>query len=363
MKKIILFLFPVAVIACSPSNRISVTNMNDLASYGNSNNIYSLPLTRVAIDVTAVRHLLIPGPYNAYAQKYLGLDNVPSISKTDWDVVDIQLRTIEEPDPEFCYSIRSYRHENTLKQLDKLMADDLIISPYTYYSFTQFYPLMVDNPEPLHFTDLSVKRNIDIDMHKSKDKKETDSGSAEFSQIKGKDGMKSLEQRAEEAANFIIKIRKRRFKLLAGIDNVSVDQLSIETSDRELDALEANYLSLFIGKTYTDTLRKTFLYNPQVNQDMERNVFCRFSDETGFQDAIGSSGMPMVLELKNMHTTEAINKAQMPSSGPTFSNILIYRIPDKATVRIFYGSSTIMEGEIKIFQYGPMVATPVWPAE
>jgi hypothetical protein len=355
MNKFILLAFITTAFACSPSNRITVTNVNDLAVFGKNSHMYSLPLTRVAIDITAVRHLTIPGPYNAYAQKYMGFDGVPSISKTDWEVSDIRLNTIEEPDPEYCFSLQDDQHGKTMEQLEKLSSNGLIISPFDYHSFSRFYPIFDDKPEPLHFTDLSVKGNIEKDTHNPKEKKDIVDTGTDYTSGKNKEGLKSLEQNAEEAANFIIKLRKRRFKLLAGMNTISVDKLSSETSIRELNALEEEYLSLFIGKTYTDTLMKTFIFNPKTNQDIERDVICRFSDETGFQDAMSASGMPMVLEMKNMHVTETINDPQMPSPGPAYTDILLYRIPDKASVRVFYGSSTIMEGEIEIFQYGPLV--------
>jgi hypothetical protein len=357
MKKAILLTLFIITFSCSPSGKLTITNLNDLSAFSDNSYMYSLPITRVVVDITTVRRLTIPGPYNAYAQKYLGFEAVPSISKVDWDIVDVRLKTIEEPDPEYGYSVSSGQQTKVLDQIQQLTKEGLIMSPYALISFSQFYPLLVDNPEPIHFTDLSVKRNID-NSHKAKDKKDADDINDNNTGRQRSD-LKTLEQKAEEAANFIYKLRKRRFKLLAGMDNTSADSIGIATSVSELDKLEQEYLELFIGKTYTDTLKKTFLYNPQISQDLERNVLCRFSDETGFQDAMGASGIPMVLELKNMHTSGAIENLRMPSTGPTFTNILFYRIPDKAMVRIFYGSNTILEGEVKIFQYGPLVPASI----
>ena len=173
--------------------------------------------------------------------------------------------------------------------------------------------------------------------------------------IKQKEAVKSVNEKARDAADFIIKIRKRRFKLLAGQYDVYPEGTALETSIRELNELEKEYLSLFIDKVYTDTIANTYFYIPQAGQNLERNVFCRFSDETGFYDATSASGRPLVLELKSLQFTEGLKQLQLPHNGSSYENMLLYRIPDKASVRIFYGSSVLLDAEVKIYQYGSFV--------
>ncbi len=355
MKKSSVLILMLVFFACSPSNRITITNINDLATISANTHIYSLPLSRISIAMTAVRHVTIPGPYNAYAEKYLGFTGVPSISKTDWELLDIKLSSITEPDPEYCFSVQTNQPAYVMEQLNKLSSEGLVIATYDYFSFSQFYTFLGDKPEPFHFPDLSVKPTIESDIRKTVQKGNQSNTENVTHPVKHEEELKSLEEKAEEAANFIIKLRKRRFKLLVGQDQSVHDSAALETSVRELHKLEKEYLALFIGKTYSDTLKKNFFYTPVVSQDIERNVICRFSDETGFQDESGNSGMPLVLELKNMKVTEALRNLQLGVSGPTFSNILLYRIPEKASAHIFYGGSIILEAEINVFQYGALV--------
>jgi hypothetical protein len=347
------------ILACSPSSRVTITNINDLASISANDYMYSLPLSRISIEITAIRHLTIPGPYNVYAEKYLGFTGVPSISKTDWELYDIQLSSIAEPDPEYCFAIEMKPSEFLVEELSKLSTYGLVIASDNYYSFSRFYPFFGDKPEPFHFPDLSVKPNIERGAQKSSVKRDSGNLSGEFSSGKHEDGLKSIDQKSEEAANFIFKLRKRRFKLLAGKDTILPDGVALQTSIKELDDLEKEYLSLFIGKTYSDTLHRVFFYTPKASQEIERNVVCRFSDETGFLDESGNSGTPLILELRNMKITEAMKNLQMPYSGPTFTNVLLYRIPDKASVHIFYGSATVLEAEVKVFQYGPIITKSI----
>ncbi len=355
IKPVCLLLF--LLLACSPSGELTLMNVNDLATLNSGNLLYSLPLSRVLVEITAVRHLTIPGPYNAFAEKYMGYKNIVSISKTDWELNNIKVSVFEEPDPEYCFSLSTARPERVKDQLDQLSAEGLIISAADYYSFSQFFPFFGDKPEPFYFPDISVKPMIEKDIRKTAPKGDQGSTSGGYHYNRNDGDIKSLEEKAEEAAAFIYKLRKRRFKLLVGQEQPVPDGNALDISIRELDELEKEYLSLFIGKTYSDTLKRCFVYTPKATQDIERNVICRFSDETGIQDENASAGTPLVLELRNMKYTEAIKSIKLNYKGTSVSNTLIYRIPDKAKAYIFYGSSVMEAGELRIFQYGSLFQT------
>ncbi|MBA7554808.1 hypothetical protein ES705_47443 [subsurface metagenome] len=76
---------------------------------------------------------------------------------------------------------------------------------------------------------------------------------------------------------------------------------------------------------------------------------------------MGAVGKPLVLELRNMQYTEVLDNLQFPVSGPSYDNVLFYRIPDIASAKIFYSSNTIVEAEVRIFQYGSMIPMSVLP--
>ncbi|MBN2522546.1 MAG: DUF4831 family protein [Bacteroidales bacterium] len=339
--------------ACSPVSKINVTNIQDLESYQENSIIYSIPRTRLVLTVTAVRHYTVPGPYNKYAEKYIGIENAPSVSEVKWELNTVALSSCQQPDPDYCFSVQSDDPELVLQKFMMLTGEGMILKPDENNPFVQFEGILDEGPEPIHFKDLSVKRNLiePGSSAKSAGKKTT----VDLAVTGQNRDIKSIEQKAQEAANFIIKIRKRRFKLLAGQYEVFPEGKALEISIQELNHLEEEYISLFAGKTYSDTITRSFYYIPQVNQEPERYVFFRFSDETGFHDALGSVGKPLVLELRNMHFTQVLQNLHFPLSGPTYENVLFYRIPDMASVKVFYSSNTILEAEIKIFQYGSVV--------
>ncbi len=355
MKRIILLLIYCFILSCSTPEKIVVTNIHDLAAHKPNSYIYSIPRTRIAITISAIRYVIFPGPYNEFADKYLGIEGVPSLSKSEWEIHAVTITPVIESDPEYYFSIQTNNPTYILDRLLELSAVGLILKPDSFISFLDFSSSFDDIPEPIHFTDLSVKRNYKEELPDRESRRTGTSVPIDMPVIKQKEKVKSKEEKAREAADFIIKIRKRRFKLLAGQYDVFPEGQALETSIRELNALEKEYLSLFIGKTYSDTIKRTYFYAPQSGQDLERNVFCRFSDETGFYEATSASGRPLVLELKNLQFTDGLKQLQLPYGGTSYENIILYRIPDNASVKIFYGSNTILEAETKIYQYGSFV--------
>ncbi len=348
-----LLIFLLLVFACSPTNNISITNIQDLASYNENSIIYSLPRSRLVLSIVAVRHFTVPGPYANYAEKYLGIKNAPSISKTEWELNKVTLDAIEQPDPDYYFSVQTEDPGATFNDFLAFTGEGMVLQLDDHKLFVHSEIVTEDTPEPIHFTNLSVKRNL----IESRDKTNSSQVKVpiDLPVKKANKGTKTIEQKAEEAANFVLKIRKRRFKLIAGQYDVFPEGIALETSVKELNKLENEYLSLFIGHCYSDTIVKDFYYVPQINQELERYVFCRFSDETGFHDAQGAVGKPLVLELRNLNFNQVLDNLHFPYSGPSYENILFYRIPDIASVRVFYSSNTILEAEMKIFQYGSIV--------
>jgi len=349
MKKTGFVILSSLLIACGASEKIVVTNVHDLAAHQPGSYIYSIPRTRLAVSVSAVRHHTIPGPYNEFAEQFLGITGAASVSKYAWEICAIDIEPVNEPDPDYYFSVTTSNASYVPDKLFELSSEGLVLKPDDLNPFLDFSVCYDDLPEPVHFTDLSVKRNYE---EAGAGKGTGASVPADLPVVRQKEKFKSKQEKAREAANFIIKVRKRRFKLLAGQYDIFPEGQALETSVRELDALEEEYLSLFIGITYSDTLMRTWFYIPQSGQEIERNVFCRFSDETGFYESTSASGKPLVLELKNMQFTDGLKRLQIPNKGPGYENMILYRVPDKASARIFYGSTTLLEAELRVYQYG-----------
>lgn len=345
MKKIFYLFSLLVLMACSSSEKLVVTNIQDLTAYPEGSVVYALPRTRIMVGVEAVSTRIVPGPYARFAKAYLGIDNAPLEETLHWKVSDVDLKAITEADPVYCYAMSGANPEATFKQLEQLKAGGYILTPGDLTSFGGFISKDQDGPETVYFSDLSVKRYLDEEADVPLD----------LPVMAASEDLESLQEKAKSAADFIIKIRKRRFKLLAGQYEVFPDGKALEISVRELDKLEEDYLSLFIGKTYQDTVVRRYTFTPGNNPEIERKELCRFSEESGFHENGGNSGRPIVLDLRNLKLTSVFRNVRLPYPNPGYENTLLYRIPDKALVRIIEGSAVIYEGELKVSQYGVVV--------
>jgi hypothetical protein len=346
MKKLNIIIGFLLFISCSPTGTLSVKNVQDITELGNHAFVYSLPHTRISVQIKAIREYTIPGKYNKYAEKYLSIKDVPVNPVINWKIENIKLESLCEPDPEYFFAIETNKTDYLLKNVLQLKEEGLILKVDESNPFIQYLPDLKNmqqldiNPDLTAIENTNNKKvEVPIDLPVGKPKEE----------------IKSEEQKVQQAANFIFKIRKRRFKLLAGeYDSTSIGS-SLQTSVNELNRLEQEYLSLFIGKTYIDTLKHTFYYIPKSGLAADRFVFCRFSEFSGFEDGASSEGKPIIIELQDLQNTAPLEHLEMPPAIKGNNNCILYRIPDKASVHIYFGSVPVLEGEIKVFQYGAIL--------
>ncbi|MBT5426038.1 MAG: DUF4831 family protein, partial [Bacteroidetes bacterium] len=60
---------------------------------------YALPRTVVTIEVITEKRLTKPGPFAQYAERYLGVTDVPTRDMTEWTIREVKLSTKAEKDP------------------------------------------------------------------------------------------------------------------------------------------------------------------------------------------------------------------------------------------------------------------------
>ncbi len=354
MRKIVL-ISCVLALSCTPAAKITTTNLQDLAAFEPNSNIYALPQTRVLVTISAIRKSFTPGPYYQYAKRFLGIENVHSEPFESWEIEDVKLNTFSEPDPDCFFSVKQEGCDLIEQRLLKMTKDGLVVAPSSQVSYQ-----LVDNESirPVQeslFTDVTIKPYF-YDPSKKKQKNLlADSAYSKIPSLKKQLEPKKIEEKANEAANFILKIRKRRFKLLAGQYEVFPEGIALKTSIEELNKLEAEYLSLFIGKMDIDTITRNAAILPASGEKLQRFTAFGFSGKSGFYASTEEQGNQIVVEIEDLNSNEILNQMGVNSSTKTYPNMLIYRIPDKALVKIVYGSYIILESEISVYQFGALV--------
>ncbi len=350
---IILALF---FVACAPVSRVYVSKVQDPNLLKQSSLVYNLPKTGLKISISAVEITFVPGPYHNYASKYLGIEGARHELASSWEISDAIIESVREPDPDYFYTVRT---ENGIKdcyeEIEMLAEKGLILTPAMLIKDGPLYSGFTFSKEMVHFKDLSIKRNLTEKSQTSYKRVFRDSAFVQVPVHTKQLKTKSIEQKAEEAANFIIKLRKRRFKLLTGQSETSIDGEAMKIAIRELNKTENEYLSLFLGKTYYDTIQKTVEYVPDINKKNDQVVLFRFSESEGFSDAQATKGKPIFFAIQSQSITKKLELPRPLKNAAGDENILFYRLPEEAVVSLTQDNKILLEGEISVFQYGIVV--------
>ncbi len=358
LRRLVQFSILLFFVSCSTS-KVITTNLQDLSSFEPEAQIYALPKTTLAFEVTAVKHNFQPGPYHKYAKRFLGIEGAKSISEVNWELADVKQTNIIEPDIDQYYSVKFIGSVGATNELLELSRNGLVISPDRVQSYQHFNADVLDKVEQIHFTDLTISPfNIDEKRKKPKNvlaSSELDNLPAGQKHIEGK----TTEEKAFEASKFIFKIRKRRFKLLSGQYEVFPEGTALETSVRELNQLEKEYMSLFIGKVESDTVKRIFTYTPHANEPLQRVTLFRFSEETGFYTSSEDQGTQIILVVRDMEENKLLNQLQLPITS--LENVLLFREPDKGAIQVLYGSYELMESVVPVYQFGALIPLYVHP--
>ncbi len=339
---------------CVTPPKLWVSNINDKTVTDNIICYYALPVSKFAVTVSFKQEMYIPGPYYMYAKKYLGISDVITHSYNRWSITDINLTHYTEADPDYLFNIRGNAGSLFFQKIEELCRNNLILLPADFATRQIFQNITGEiNRNDTIFTDLSVKRNFEIKKGMSVSDVLPDS--SYISPASSKVEFKSLEQKAEEAANFIIKIRKRRFKLIAGQYDYMPDGEALGKAVEELNRTEEEYLSLFTGKTITTTLIRTFHFTPRDYDQSNKVILFRFSENAGILRDNVPGGKPFIIEAEDMNITKGIelNKINLE----TVQNKVYYRIPDQAVLRIYLGEQLLHEAKYPVCQFGTLVST------
>jgi hypothetical protein len=353
IKIVNLLIFVAFLLSCKPVSKITVNNVSDAGSSQAGSFIYALPQTVVDVQVMAEEVAIVPGPYYKFANKYLGIENVPEKAESIWHIREMQLFNHVEADPDYIYTVNGIEGPEANTGIQKLLSHGLILSAKDF-SFMQAshygYPASQDR---VVYSDLSVKRNFEAekDIDVSLVMPDTDEASRPAGRTALKE--KTIEQKAEEAANFLIKLKKRRFKLVAGQYDYMPQGEAMADALQELARLEEMYLSLFIGKRIINTHQRNYSFTPVTGKETDRVVLFRFSESTGFADVRDAEGVPVVLELHDDNKTKVLEQYRLPVKQTV--NLLHYRVADQVSIKLLAGEQVWGEAKYPVFQAGAIV--------
>lgn len=320
---------------------------------------YALPQTVIQVDIIVNKIRKFKGPFAEYADQMLGLSQVTLANSTEYELKDIRLTSINEPDPSEYYFIAMPDKQKDRKAIELFLTDDGVISGAgilgqpeknkkehsVELTTLQIKMPEVANPSVYERTDTVVKRiSLDSTIIEQKFFRKTSSA-------------KSNEQKAREAADFLLKIDESMYNLINGYQEVNYDKGTMEFMYNQMNDMKKDYLELFKGVTNVSTESYTFYFIADKTNSNE--TLCRFSTSKGILPKTAATGDLVQMEANSLHNTRPLKpETEKLDISPRESHGLYYRIPDKAIVTFNVGGQVKLETRFVINQFGIVTFLP-----
>lgn len=317
--------------------------------------MYYLPQTTLEIKIKVTTETLVPGPYSKYAEKYLCIKNVATSSVSDVKIENIDINEIAQPDPNACFMVVCDREANLNYNSRGVIVGYNCGEESVGYQYAEsHFSKKTDIATPL-FTDYGVKQNFTKNTDTTYKVVEVDSVFQKIPIYNKVIISKDEEMKAEEAANYIIKIRKRLFKVLTAQFDTDTPPTDIEIMVNELKNMENRYLELFVGKIERETREYVFYYTPQPDLSEEKIPICYITDNDEVVEKKVENSEPVYLVLKNAQVTKDVDNfygRQYTLKKKEKNMGLYYRIPSDISLSVDFDDFTYYKSVVAIPQCG-----------
>ena len=324
------------------ADKIFTTNIQNVSSFEENSFIYALPRTCINLNFNSKRTVYISGPLAQHAH-LLGLSDISENSSVKWTLLGVQCERYTEPDADHFYSVRGDVKGKAYGALMALPANSIFLFE------NGFEPGVNPSPCKPAITNSFIESKINLEFI-------ADTAFNSVALSKKYVGAGSINEKAKAVADEILLIRQRLMNMAAS--EYVEDYPSAFTIDDKVEVLkkqEQELLSLFVGKTYTTSIKKSFAICPGGSSAMYREILFKFSAENGFLDAQAATGKAVVVVVNDLETTKYLKHLTISGTSVAKENTLIYRVPDKAEVNVILGSLPVLQMQMNISQMGAIV--------
>ncbi len=302
---------------------------------------YALPQTTITMEVEAVREYFYAGPYAKYAEKYLGVQ-ARQTDQTTCTLKEVRMTPYIEADQNFRYYVNPDKASSSFLSLT---AQGLIaVNDGNFGEGSQWRFAAASGAD---FNGKGVSSNLTSESATLYKEVKED---ASFNRVAVQQSMvvrKSLEQRAKEAADMIFNLRQKRVEIVTGDTDATYSGEAMGAALAEIEALEKEYMSMFIGYSEYQTQKMKCDVIPEKDRKTQNYVAFRISDTDGIVPADNVSGKPYLLEITYQPIAEAEGKAARAGG-----NVAVYRIPAICTVCLSDGVTRLLQDRMAIYQLG-----------
>lgn len=300
---------------------------------------YSLPQTVLQLDFIIEEAELFKGPFSEHASRLLGTYDFIQQDGKEYRMLGLEVTTKADADPNATFFV-TFPSRSSNPVAFNLSPNGII----------QSLTIGKENAEPV-----SAKPNVTAERPKHVS---VATSNNVFGNLLISSEVKSSEMMARTTLAKIEKIREEKFNLLKGYQETAYDSKTLEEMYARLDAMENDYLSLFIGKRVTKKTVKTIYVIP--SKEISTMTVGKFSEKYGLTNGTSGVGTPITVQTISLQNTATINApSQSAIALMTHENNLIYRIPDMANVKVNCGGQTLLEDRFLVNQLGVMLMVPV----
>ena len=321
--------------------------------------IYALPQTMVRVDLVVNRIQKTKGPFSEFADQLLGLSQVILNNSVEYELESIRLTSYNEPDPLQYYFIQLPHKQKDRQAVELFLSSDGILSGAGIsdtlrnimdrglkdLSVSNVSAPEITNPNMLERMDTVVKKiSLDTSIIEQKFFRKTSTA-------------KTTEQKAREAADFILKLDDSMFNLINGYHEVNYDKGTIEFMYNQMGSMKKDYLELFKG--ISNSSSESFSYYFVAVPENTSQTLCKFSPSRGIISKNSGNGEPIMLQVDVINNANEVkNKLASRNSAAELSHGIYYRIPVKSNVSVIIGGLTKIESKFSINQLGILSFIP-----
>ena len=339
MKKLLLLLFTVITLS---SNAQYITNFAKNVNNKETDGFYyHLPRNIIKVDFVIEKTQDTKGKYSSYAKELLNTDNYIKENKTTYSIKNININTLTEADPNMVFFISTVVDEKAKETVGinlELNTEGII------QSFGKSNDCVKEE-------DNEFQANILPYIEPSSD-------FYYIPIIDDDDEEESSKMTEEEIAQSIIeeikKLRIAYFDLITGYQEVNYGN-TINYMVERIKELENEYLSMFLGKTISQTYTQTFYITPE---DVKNVItIAKFSDTEGFNSKVGDQ---VKINFTDLSASSHVNKLSKDDiENVTYNNKLFYRNSANVTMHISLGDKKLSENRLIISQFGNVSLIPI----
>ena len=290
---------------------------------------YALPRTIIQLDLMVDKTELVEGPYSDYAY-LIGATDIIQGDGVEYILKDVAMSTYAEADPNATFFV-SMNAKN--------------------------------DAQPFYLNSKGILEGVGMVGETTKEQVKTPvqvkvtSNNKTFKYQYGSSGMRSPDQQARAAADMISRIREEKIKLLTGFQETAFTLDTYRQMYADLDAMEEEYLSLFVGKRVVTPVVQTVYVT--LSKEVPSQTVGSFSRYSGFStDVYGEK--TITVQAISLQTTGSINPlSQSAVETLSHENKLFYRIPETAYIKVSLGDEVLIETREIIAQFGSFMLAPL----